>query len=220
MGVFLFILFVSISFLIVRIGAVALQMTGMEWSRAKFQALSAFSGTGFTTSETETVVNHPRRRKIVTYLIIAGNAGVVSVIATFVSTLQTKGFVFRPSINLVIITVSLIVLYKIVSQQKIAHSLTQRINKTLRNRLHFGEVLVEELLQQPGGYGLVTVLIGDESKIIDLALSETGFTAQDLMVLSIERDDEVIRVPKANSKIFAGDRLLCYGRVENIKSIL
>jgi hypothetical protein len=58
---------------------------------ARFQALSAFSGTGFTTREAERIVNHPRRRKIVIYLIMLGNAGIVSVIATFVVTLRGSG---------------------------------------------------------------------------------------------------------------------------------
>ncbi len=35
------------------LGAIALEITGMERSKARFQALSALSGTGFTTSEAE-----------------------------------------------------------------------------------------------------------------------------------------------------------------------
>ncbi|MCK4262353.1 hypothetical protein KAX00_04525, partial [bacterium] len=61
-------------FLIVRAAAIALMMTGMDEKRARFQALSAFSGTGFTTKEAESIVNHPIRRKIVTWLMILGNA--------------------------------------------------------------------------------------------------------------------------------------------------
>ena len=55
------------SFLVVRGAAVALMMTGMEKKKARFQALSAFSGTGFTTKEAEFVVNHPQRRKVFIY---------------------------------------------------------------------------------------------------------------------------------------------------------
>ena len=79
MSVILLIIFICISYLIVRVGAIALEMTGMDKAKARFQALSAFSGTGFTTREAEMVVNHPRRRKIATYLMILGNAGIVTV---------------------------------------------------------------------------------------------------------------------------------------------
>ncbi len=58
-------LVIFISYLIVRAGAVALMITRMEEKKARFQSLSAFSGTGFTTREAESVVNHPQRRRIV-----------------------------------------------------------------------------------------------------------------------------------------------------------
>ncbi len=218
MSIVLLIVFVCVSYLIVRIGAIALEMTGMETSRARFQALSAFSGTGFTTKEAELVVNHPRRRKIVTYLMILGNAGIVSVIATFVVSLRQSGL--RPSLNLAIIAASVYILYRIASHQKLAKKLTQKIRETLREKLHFEKVQVQELLQQSEGYGVASVLVGRDSKIAGLTLAKSGFSERDLMVLSIERDTGVISVPKAQNKIQAGDRLICYGKLENLKGIV
>ncbi len=55
---------VLVSFLLIRAASIALMMTGLEKNKARFQALSAFSGTGFTTKEAEMVVSHPVRRKI------------------------------------------------------------------------------------------------------------------------------------------------------------
>ena len=60
---------ILVSFIAVRIGGFALQLTGIEPDVARFQALSAFSGTGFTTREAERVVGHRTRRRIVTILI-------------------------------------------------------------------------------------------------------------------------------------------------------
>src|SRR5262249_34571771 len=75
------------SYVCVRIGAVALELTGIPWERAKFQALSAFTNCGFTTSEAEDIVRHPLRRSIVSYLMILGNAGIVTTIGTFAGTI-------------------------------------------------------------------------------------------------------------------------------------
>jgi hypothetical protein len=219
MSVVLLIVFICVSYLIVRIGAIALEMTGMERSRARFQALSAFSGTGFTTREAELVVNHPRRRKIVTYLMILGNAGIVSVIATFVLSLRQAG-TFRPSLNLAIIAASLFILYRIASHQAFAKKLTQKIHDTLREKLHFQKVQVEELLQQSDGYGIASILVGRRSKVVGLTLSESGFKEKDLMILSVERDEEMIPVPIAQTKIRAGDHLICYGKLENLKGLV
>ena len=49
-------LVILFSFLVVRTGAIALMMTGLEREKANFQALSAFSRAGFTTREAEIVI--------------------------------------------------------------------------------------------------------------------------------------------------------------------
>jgi hypothetical protein len=83
----LFILTLTVSFIVVRIGAIAFQLTGLEWSLAKFQALSCFSGTGFTTKEAELITANKQRRKIASVLMVLGNAGLVIMIATLASSL-------------------------------------------------------------------------------------------------------------------------------------
>ena len=211
-------LVIFISFLVIRAAAVALMMTGMDEKKAKFQALSAFSGTGFTTKEAEAVINHPRRRKIVTYLMVLGNAGIVTVIATFVVSLRPAG-IFRPSLNIAIVAASLLILYRITLHQEFAKKLSNKIRETLRKKLHFEKVHIEEILQQSEGYGVASVLIEKESKIAGLTLGQSGLREGDLMVLSIERDEEVIPVPKAQSKTQVGDRLIIYGKMENLKNL-
>src|ERR687886_29527 len=72
------------SLLITRVGAVALMLTGMSRESSRFQARSAFFGVGFTTAEAEAVVSHPVRRRIIAWLILLGNAGVISVLGTLI----------------------------------------------------------------------------------------------------------------------------------------
>ncbi|MFQ5905498.1 MAG: potassium transporter TrkA, partial [bacterium] len=69
---------IAASTVVVKIASVALEMTGMDPDRARFQALSAFTGTGFTTRASEEVVRHDKRKKIIMALMIIGNAGFVS----------------------------------------------------------------------------------------------------------------------------------------------
>ena len=51
----LLLIFIAVSFIVVRIGAAALELTGLSWDQAKFQALSAFTNAGFTTRESEQI---------------------------------------------------------------------------------------------------------------------------------------------------------------------
>ncbi|MGD9115853.1 MAG: hypothetical protein PVJ61_01535 [Dehalococcoidia bacterium] len=76
--------------LIVKLGAIAFQFTGMEPRMAMFQALSAFTNTGFTTRAAEEVVIHRKRRVIASVLMIIGHIGIVSVVVTLVHSFASE----------------------------------------------------------------------------------------------------------------------------------
>ncbi len=95
-GIVALLTILGLSLFITRIATVALKMTGLSQDAAKFQARSAFTGTGFTTSETESVVDHPVRRRVIMLLMILRSAGlltiVLSLIISFVGTAGEEGF--------------------------------------------------------------------------------------------------------------------------------
>lgn len=72
----------AVTFFVVRLAAVALRLTGLPEQNARFQAMSALTGTGYTTTEAEMIVNYPIRRKIIAWLMIFGNLGIVSILST------------------------------------------------------------------------------------------------------------------------------------------
>ena len=74
----------AISSTIVRVAAVFLEHTGISRDVARVQAMSALSGTGFTTSESELILQTPERRRILVILMITGSVGLASVVATVV----------------------------------------------------------------------------------------------------------------------------------------
>ena len=90
MNLVLFVTVLIASFIIVRIGAVAFHLTGLEWSLAKFQALSCFTSTGFTTKEAELVTANRQRQRTASILIVLGHAGLVTMVATFANTLRPR----------------------------------------------------------------------------------------------------------------------------------
>lgn len=99
---------IALSMFITKAATIALMHTGMSRERARFQARSAFSGAGFTTSESEVVVKHPVRRKIIMILILLGNAGVVTVISSLILGFvgPTEGFSHLRNIYLLIFGIS------------------------------------------------------------------------------------------------------------------
>jgi len=207
------------SFLIVRAASVALMMTGLEKKKARFQALSAFSGTGFTTKESESIVNHPRRRQIIRYLMISGNAGIVTVIVTATSSMATSTGYQLP-INVFVLIIGVFLIQRIAKYKKF----TRRWEKFIENKLIkspvFEEDTTEDLLHFLEGHGLVKKIIGPNSSLKGKTLTKSHLREKGAVVLGIERENSWIPVPKACEKIMMGDRLVVYGPLDALKKIL
>jgi len=208
---------VFISFLVIRAASIALMMTGMDEKRARFQAISAFTGTGFTTKEAEYVVNRPERRRIISWLMILGNAGIVTVIVT-----ATSSFVVgqeRLFVNVLILFVGVFVIYRIGTNKGFIRRWEGFIENKLAQASSFEEGITEDLLHLLEGYGLLRVIIKKNSQLVSSSLLEHKLTTKGLLVLGIERDKKWMPIPKANEIINVGDKLVVYGPLDIIKSI-
>ena len=210
---------ILISFLFVRASAIALMMTGLEKRKARFQALSAFSGTGFTTKEAESVINHPRRRKIITLLMIMGNAGIVTIIVTATSSLATSQGYQLP-INILILIVGVFLIYKIATYRKFTRKWENFIEKKLIKSPAFEEASTEDLLHFLEGYGLVKKIISTKSSLMGNSLAEGHLREKGVMVLGIERGKSWIPIPKANEIIQDGDNIIVYGPLNVLRDLL
>ena len=230
----LFILTLIVSFIIVRIGAIAFQLTGLEWSLAKFQALSCFSGTGFTTKEAELITSNKQRRKIASILIILGNAGMVIMIATFASsmfpgeTLWSKlSESFLPVhippelvqwVNLAIIIIVVYIMYRVFTHEKFARRMTRFLRKRIIKKELFQKVTFEELLISTGGYGVSKVQVCAGSPVENKTLFDSELKKHDVTVLAVVRGNQTQPNPPANTKILLNDELICFGKLENIRN--
>ena len=233
MPVMLFIIVLVASFIIVR-GAIAFQLTGLEWSQAKFQSLSCYSGTGFTTKEAELITTDKQRRRIASILMVLGNAGLVTLIASaasalnprqaFLTTLSESFLPFKipdyfvPIVNLSIIVIALYILYKISVNKKLTEKLTKALRKKILKRELFKPVSFEELLLATGGYGVARIDVCEKYPVANKTLAQSELRKMDVTVLVIERQDDTIPNPAAEQTILADDRLICFGKLDNIRN--
>jgi hypothetical protein len=230
----LFIIVLTVSFIIVRIGAIAFQLTGLEWSLAKFQSLSCFTGTGFTTKEAELITGNRQRRQIASVLMVLGNAGLVIMIASLaasfnptieaVITKLSKSFLpFTISpwaaifINSLVIILMVYGIYRLFKNPKFSNKLTTFLKGKITKRQHLKPVTFEELAVATGGYGVSRIEIHSDSPIIDKALSESDLRKNDITILAIIRNEQTMPNPSANTKIRQNDELIAFGKLENIR---
>jgi len=206
------------SFIVVLIGGLALQLTGIEPDVARFQALSAFSGTGFTTTEAERVVRHRTRRRVVTILIILGNAGLVTIIATLVASFtQVSGYDWF-FIRLAIILVSIFVLYKLIIGSRFGNRILQWVRKPLIKRILREAPAIEEIYNAGRGWGVSLVMIKHNSKNVGLSLADVVIE-EGVKILAIDRTEEFLSRPNSEEKLREGDRLLVYGNMKSVRSL-
>jgi len=211
-------LVIFVSFLVVRAAAIALMMTGMDRKRAVFQALSAFSGTGFTTKEAEFVVNHPVRRRVISWLMILGNAGIVTVIITATSSIVTStGYLL--TVDVLILLVGIYLIYRVATHKGFIRRWESFIEEKLVKSTAFEEGATEDLLHLLEGYGLVRAIITENSPFIGNSLSESGLNEKGLLVLGIERGKNWVPIPKPKETIIAGDRIVVYGPLEVLRDL-
>jgi TrkA-C domain len=197
----------------VRVGATALELTGMEPEKARFQALSAFTNTGFTTLETEEITNIPIRRKIIKVLIVFGHAGTVSVIATFATSLLQRN-PLQTAMNVGIIVIALYVIYRLAFWHKLTKRMRDAFRNWLTNRYDLRTPSLEQMLKVAENFGVIRIVIQEGSTLVARPLSELGLKARKVQILSIDHGDEIIAVPQGHDMLRAGDTVICYGDVE------
>ena len=226
MNLVLFVFALVVSFIVVRIGAIAFQLTGMEWSLAKFQALSCFSGTGFTTRESETITGDSRRRRIASLLMILGNAGLVTLIATFANTIRPREMSFSltgmlrgllPWANLLIVILAVFLTYRFFMRSRAGARLTEYLRTRVIESGLSGPVTLEELTVATGGYGVVRVTLQDANPLVGQALAASGLRARDITVLAIRRGTETFANPAPEMRFVGGDELMCFGNLDRMR---
>ncbi len=215
-----FLLSILTSMLVVRTLTVALTMTGLTREVASFQALSAFSGAGFTTSEAEAVIDHPTRRRIIATGIRIGSAGVVAVLASGAgSVLQAIGddqLLVRGVLGLL----GLIGLVALSTSRTIDRFISPILRRSLASVTSLEDRDYTRLLRLSCGFEVAEVAVEEGSWLAHKTLRELDLHAEGLHVLGIEREGVgYLAIPTPDTVLQPGDLLVIYGPREGTREI-
>lgn len=201
--------------LLTEVSASALKLTGLDIHTSRFQALSALTGTGFTTKETESIMQHKNRRYIIMFLMIIGPIGFIAILSTILLTAKT--YMAVPQL-LLLIGLTLIV-FRLTRSKKAMVFLHRIIEKQLKKHHYPRRVVLEEILQLGKEYGVAELKIDKNSPYKGKTLEQTGIKAKGFIVLAIERDEEFISVPKAGDTILSEDVLVIFGDMSRLEAL-
>ena len=211
-AVVLLVLVAIISLLITRVATIALTVTGMARPPARFQARSALSGVGFTTSEAEAVVTHPVRRRIVMALMLFGNAGLVTAIAGLLAGFA-RADAGQGLFRAVLLVLGLATVYALSRSSVVDRNLSRVIERMLRRYTDLDVRDYEQLLHLSGEYSVKEMPVEDGHWLADQTLGELRLRDEGVVVLGIaRREGSYVGAPDKATELHPGDTLILYGR--------
>jgi NhaP-type Na+/H+ and K+/H+ antiporter len=215
-----FLIVVAISLLVERIGTVALTLTGLSRDAARFQARSAFTGTGFTTQESEQVVLHPVRRRILEALMLVRSVGVLTAASSLVlSFLDTSGGEDQAR-RAGLLLLGVLVLGLAAASPTVDGHLSRLIAWALRRWTDIDARDYVALLGLSGGHAVMEITADPGDWLVGKRLDELDLPEEGVLVLAIRRlNGSFVGAPQGRMEIRPGDTLVVYGRSERLAEL-
>jgi ribosomal protein S6--L-glutamate ligase len=90
----------------------------------------------------------------------------------------------------------------------------------IADRVAFPDIDVRQRLSVSTGYGVAELEVGANADLVGTTLGESELRERDITVLTLHRGTAVIPNPKRGTVLEAGDRLLCFGKLEEMRSMV
>jgi hypothetical protein len=215
-----FLVVALLSLLFTRLATGALIATGMPPESAGFQARSAFTGAGFTTTEAENVVNHPVRRRVISTTMFVGNLGVPTLVVTVTLGFLAPGPGGTSTRALVLVAgVALIVALAFTRPvTDLFVTLGRKATRPLLRRSLTGAVV--PLLQLSAEYQVVALPLSEDVPLRSIRGLQQALP--DIRVLGVRPGGlrgEFVGGPPSDVDLHAGDDLVVLARSDRLSAI-
>lgn len=217
-GSLLFVLFLSL--IMVRVAAEALILTGLSRESASFQARSAWTGTGFTTSESEQVVSHPVRRRIISTLMFLRSAGLVTAASTLMLSFVSVEEQGSGLLRIAVLIVGVACLWLFARSRWVSISMSRIIARALKRYTDLDTRDYAGLLHLGGDYAVMELKVQEKSWLLDRSLEDLRLPDEGVLVLGIVHPDGTyLGAPRGEIIIRSSDTLVLYGRSSELSAL-
>ncbi|MFO7637570.1 MAG: TrkA C-terminal domain-containing protein [Clostridia bacterium] len=209
----------TLLWIVIEIMSIVLKITGLDFYKARFQVISIITHTGFTTRESELIVQHPLRRKIAGILMVISYIAQASLISLFFGAIVSDE---NRMIYIVVTLVAFALFIFIITRSKyfsrnINRVVEKFISKNIMRRTK--KRSIDEVLKLSSGFAVYEVLLDSGNPICGKSLSEASLKEKFIQVLKVERGTETIDFPMSGFVMQEGDLLIVYGKIQAIKEL-
>lgn len=198
----------------------ALIATGVPPEIAAFQARSAFSGAGFTTTEAENVVNHPLRRRIIATTMFVGSLGTPTLVVTVLVGLIAPGPGNTTERTLVLVsgTAGIVMLVLNRPIRRVLVGVGRRY--TARRLVPALGRDVDEIVSLGDGFVVDAIRLDADPAPTSRSLRALAHAIPGCTVLGVRRAGEYVGEPPVDIELRAGDELIVHGHRERVAELV
>jgi hypothetical protein len=210
--------FFMLVLLLIEVLAIVLKITGLDIDKARFQVISILTHTGFTTRESELVVQHPLRRKIASILMIISYVGQATLITLIFNLFKEQ----KGKLNFILILMAMIVLILVIRKNKyFINKLDIILEKYIKKQMMVKNKhkTIDEVLRLNDEFGVTEIIIEERSPLDGVSLKDAQLKDRFIQVLNIDRGSHIIHFPRANFIFQPADRVLVYGKLDSIRTM-
>lgn len=207
MGILFIFIYLFIVFTVIEINTSIFVATGLERKIARFQVISMLTGTGFTTGESELIIDHPVRRRLGAFLILFG-AFSLAVIISAISKLLEDNFY---TMEIAYVAGGLLVLLLILRAPVIQHLMSGKLKSELIESYELADLPISDVLLMDEEDEVREITINKDSQFTDKTFDHIVEKEDDIILLFIKRGEINIRNKAYETKIEPGDKLVVYG---------
>ncbi|MGD2051037.1 MAG: TrkA C-terminal domain-containing protein [Acidimicrobiia bacterium] len=206
---------VIIILLVARVATVALMATGLPTEVARLQARSMLTGVGYTTGESESIVTHPVRRRIAMILMLVGNVGLVSLLASVMLSFATSATTGQVMSRFGVMIAGLLAIFLLIRTRIFEHMVTRLIARVFRNFADLELRDFHHLMQLSRDYAVTELQVRPEDWLAERTLSDLELPDEGVLVLAVQRaDGDFLGAPRGRTVVHRYDTLVLYGRAE------
>ena len=219
----LFLVVVFVYLVFIEIFTIIFMITGINESKARFQVISLVTNTGFTTEDSELIMNSNLRKKIAKFIMIFSYCFSISVVALlvnfFVGFENVRDIDAWLILSLFVTLTSIYILIKKVSfTKKLFYYFIEKLTKKLIFKDNSNNVVIIEKLDSERVMAKIIINIIPKDvyeKSIEKSEIKKNYSIQ---IISINRDKSSIFPVNANHTIQKGDCLFLVGKITDINT--
>lgn len=225
LAIILFLLIIFVYLVFIEIFTIIFMITGINESKARFQVISLITNTGFTTEDSELIMNSKLRKNIAKFIMIFSYCFSVSIVALLVNFFMEVSNISEVNYFLVLgiflfFTIIYILIKNVKVSRKVFYSIIVALTKRFIYKDKENNIVVIEKLDDKRVFAkiLVNIIPAD---LIDMNIEKSNIKRKySIQIISIYRDNKSLFPVKASDTIEKGDILFVVGNYNNINEFI